>query len=128
MSEPSQRRNPLRLIVNKETQLRILWLVWGAIFICMALTALMIRIRLEWLWASVVLIAIGTFVSIWVSRRIAGPLYRIEKDLESLLYGAASGVRVHLREGDHLQHLADLVNQLIERSSRHSRGGGNPES
>jgi hypothetical protein len=118
MSEASKRRNPLRLIVNKETQLRILWLVWGAVFLCMVLTGVMVNVRLEWVWIGVVLIAIGTFVSIWVSRRIAGPLYRIEKDIESLLYGASSGVRVHLREGDHLQHLADLVNQLIERSQK----------
>ena len=118
MSAASQRRNPLRLIVNKETQLRILWLVWGAVFFCMILAAVMVRVRLEAVWVGVVLIGIGTFVSIWVSRLIAGPLYRIEKDLESLLYGASSGVRVHLREGDHLQHLADLVNQLIERSQK----------
>lgn len=115
METSPQRRNPLRLIVNKQVQLRILWLVWGAVFFCMALAAAMASFSREWVWIGVALLSIGTFVSIWVSRRIAGPLYRIEKDIESLLQGASSGVRVHLREGDHLQHLADLVNQLIER-------------
>jgi len=84
----------------------------------MLLTAIMITFSLEWIWISVVLISIGTFVSIWVSRRIAGPLYRIEKDIQALLEGATSGTRVQLREGDHLQWLADLVNQLIERTNR----------
>src|SRR5437016_268184 len=114
MSASPQRRNPLRLIVNKETQLRILWMVWAAVFFCMFLTAAMVTFRMEWIWVAVVLISIGTFTAIWVSRSIAGPLYRIEKDIESLLLGASNGVRVHLRQGDHLQHLADLVNQLIE--------------
>lgn len=118
MSATPQRRNPLRLIVNRETQLRILWLVWGAIFFCMVLTATMVQVRLEWIWIAVLLVSIGTFISILVSRKIAGPLYRIEKDIETLLQGASNGVRVHLRQGDHLQHLADLVNQLMERSQK----------
>jgi hypothetical protein len=112
------RRNPLRLIINKETQLRILWLVWGAVFFCMALTATVVKLSLQWVWVCAVLIALGTFISLWVSRQIAGPLHRIEKDLENLLQGASNGVRVHLREGDPLQHLAQLVNQLIERSGK----------
>jgi hypothetical protein len=113
-----QRRNPLRLIINKETQLRILWLVWGAVFFCMGLTALMVRAGQQWVWMGVLLLSVGTFVSLWVSRRIAGPLHRIEKDLETLLQGASNGAPVRLREGDPLQHLADLVNQLIERSRK----------
>jgi hypothetical protein len=115
MSATPQRRNPLRLIVHKDTQLRILWLVWAALAACMTLTAWLVRHGQEWVWTGVVLAGIGTFVALWVSRRIAGPLYRIEKDIESLLHSATAGQRVHLREGDHLQHLADLVNQLMER-------------
>jgi hypothetical protein len=84
----------------------------------MILAATMVTFSLEWIWIGVVLISIGTFVSIWVSRKIAGPLYRIEKDLEAMLHGASSGTRVHLREGDPLQHLAELVNQLMERTQK----------
>ncbi len=98
--------------------MRILWLVWGAVFFCMGLTALMIALGLEWIWVVALLASIGTIISLWVSRQIAGPLYRIEKDIETVLTGAATGVRVHLRDGDHLQRLADLVNQLMERSQR----------
>lgn len=81
----------------------------------MALAAITASMTSEWVWTGVLSLAIGTFVSIWVSRRIAGPLYRIEKDIQNLLDGAAQGTQIHLREGDHLQHLADLVNQLMER-------------
>ena len=84
----------------------------------MGLAAAMVTFSMEWIWIGVLLVSVGTFVSIWVSRKIAGPLYRIEKDIESLLHGASSGVRVQLREGDHLQHLAELVNQLIERTHK----------
>jgi hypothetical protein len=98
--------------------LRILWLVWGAVFFCMGLAALMITLNLEWVWIAALLVSIGTIISLWVSRQIAGPLYRIEKDIETVLTEASSGVRVHLRQGDQLQHLADLVNQLMERSQR----------
>jgi hypothetical protein len=118
MPETPQRRNPLRLIVSKETQLHILWWVWGSVFFCMILAATMVSFSMEWVWIGVVLLSIGTFISIWVSRKIAGPLYRIEKDLESMLKGDSSGTRVHLRQGDPLQHLAELVNQLMERSQK----------
>lgn len=118
MSETPHRRNPLRLIVNKDTQLRILWIVLGAMLFCMALTIGMVFLSTNMIWTCVMLLAVGTFVSIWVSRWITGPLYRIEKDLEALLQEANSGIRVRLREGDHLQHLADLVNQLIERTRK----------
>lgn len=62
------------------------------------------------------MLGLGAFVSLWVSRKIAGPFYRIEKDLEALLSGAVSGKDIQLRPGDPLEHLAQLVNQLIERT------------
>ena len=70
----------------------------------------------DWVWIAALAMAIGAFVSLWVSRKIAGPFYRIEKDLEALLNGASAGRKIHLRPGDPLQHLADLVNELIDRS------------
>ena len=119
MSEASQRRNPLRLFVNKETQLRILWLVWGAVFFCMALTATMLQLRLQWIWGVVLALALGTIVSLWVSRQIAGPLYRIQRDLESMLKGVKMDKdQVQLRENDHSQQLASVVNELIEKAQK----------
>jgi hypothetical protein len=63
-------------------------------------------------------VGIGGFVSLWISRRIAGPFYRIEHDLESILSNGANGQPIALRPGDPLQHLAELVNRLIERTGR----------
>jgi len=36
----------------------------------------------------------GALASLWVSRQVAGPFYRLEKDLESLLHGAKQGQKV----------------------------------
>lgn len=70
---------------------------------------------MERVWAAAALLAMGGFVSLWVSRKIAGPLYRIERDLEAILSGTMENRPIQLRHGDHLQHLAALVNQLRER-------------
>ena len=111
-----QRRNPLRLIVSKEIQLRILGLVGGAVFFCMTATALVHFLTIPLLWCVVLLVALGLFTALYISRCIAGPLYRIEKDLEAFLEGAQEGKKIHLRQGDPMQHLAELINKLIERT------------
>ena len=118
MPDTPDRRNPLRLIVSKETQLHILWIVGAGVFLCVAITLGVVFFIEEWVWRLTLVLAAGCFISLWVSRKIAGPFYRIEKDLEELLTGAAEGKTIHLRPGDPLQHLAYLVNQLIERSRR----------
>lgn len=117
MKDASHRRNPLRFIVTKETQLRILWLVAGGVFFSLGVTALFSIWVEDWVWKITLGMVFGSWASLWVSRRIAGPFYRLEKDLETILHGAAaSGQKVQLREGDPLGHLADLVNELLERT------------
>jgi len=69
-------------------------------------------------WRVVLGLVFGALASLWVSRQVAGPFYRIEKDLDSILHGVRQGEKVKLREGDPLQHLADLINELIERARK----------
>src|SRR5262245_14061952 len=118
MSGTSERRNPLRLIVTKETQLRILWLVSTGVFFTLGATAWVSLWLPDWVWRIALGLGFGTIASLWVSRQIAGPLYRIEKDLEDLLHGAREGRKITLRDGDPLGHLADLINELIERTKK----------
>ena len=66
------------------------------------------------MWRIALGLVFGAMASLWVSRKIAGPFYRMEKDLESLLDGAPGRQKVIVRAGDPLEHLADLVNELIE--------------
>lgn len=114
MAEAPQRRNPLRLIVTKETQLRILRLVGGGVFFTLGMSALFSVWVDAFVWRAALALVFGALASLWVSRQVAGPFYRIEQALESLLHGASQGRKVQLREGDPLQHLADLINELIE--------------
>jgi hypothetical protein len=117
---PQERRNPLRLIVSKETQLHILWLVAGGLFIAMAGTVCIIVWVRDWVWVAALALALGSFLALWISRTIAGPFYRIEKDLEAVLSNGVQGKQISLRPGDPLQHLAALVNELISRSGQQS--------
>jgi hypothetical protein len=118
VEEGTQRRNPLRLIVTKETQLRILRLVGGGIFFSLGATALFSLWVDAAVWRIAMGLVIGALSSLWISRRVAGPFYRIESDLESILHGAKQGQKVQLREGDPLRHLADLVNELIVKTGK----------
>jgi hypothetical protein len=118
MNQNPDRRNPLRLIVTKETQLRILRLVCGGVFCSLALAALASVWVGHWVWRIALGLVIGSFASLWVSRRIAGPFYRIEKDLEAFLTGVGQEPRIQLREGDPLWHLGELINKLEERVRR----------
>jgi hypothetical protein len=66
-------------------------------------------------WRIVIGLVFWALTSLWISRQVAGPFYRIEHDLEAILHGAKQGQKVKLRDGDPLQHLADLINELIDR-------------
>ena len=52
-------------------------------------------------------------LSIFVSHRIAGPVYRFERSAKVIAEGDLS-LRIRLRKGDELQELADAFNQMTE--------------
>ena len=54
------------------------------------------------------------FMALELSHRIAGPLYRLEKELNERIEGRKSGP-IQLREKDELKALADKINRLIIR-------------
>lgn len=59
---------------------------------------------------------IGTLVTIaggyFISHRIAGPIYRIRKDILQILQSGKKQ-KIKLRTGDYFPELADAVNELI---------------
>jgi methyl-accepting chemotaxis protein len=57
---------------------------------------------------------VAIVVGIFVTHRIAGPVYRMAADIDRALSGQR-GVRVNLRRKDSLAELAEKVNALIER-------------
>lgn len=52
------------------------------------------------------------FVALELSHRIAGPLYRIEKELDQRIAGARRGP-IKLRKNDEFQLLVEKINKLI---------------
>jgi methyl-accepting chemotaxis protein len=60
-------------------------------------------------------------LGILVTHRIAGPVYRIEVDIERVLAGE-KGVRVRTRKRDAFPDLAERVNELIERIDNSRKG------
>ncbi|MCX5665922.1 MAG: hypothetical protein NT036_02595 [Candidatus Omnitrophica bacterium] len=73
-----------------------------------------------------VVIAVGIAaiaITLFTSHRIAGPLYRIEKDLEELSRGNLN-VHFNLRKNDEIKVLADTLNDLaglFKRNILHAR-------
>jgi hypothetical protein len=62
----------------------------------------------------IAIMALIIVVGIVATNRIAGPVYRIQRDIDEALSGAR-GVRVRLRGQDAFGELAEKVNQLLER-------------
>ena len=60
-------------------------------------------------------------VGIFMTHRVAGPVYRIETEIDRVL-GGEKGVRVRLRRHDSFPDLAEKVNQLIERIDGSRKG------
>jgi len=61
---------------------------------------------------AIIVLFVGV-LSIFVSHRIAGPVYRFEKSAKVIAEGDLS-LRIRLRKGDELQELADAFNQMTE--------------
>jgi methyl-accepting chemotaxis protein len=69
-----------------------------------------------WMLASgLIFIVVIPILSIFISHKIAGPLFRFEKTLREALQSKGPVPPIHLRRGDELQSLADLINQLLDR-------------
>ncbi|MFN3480951.1 MAG: HAMP domain-containing protein [Thermodesulfovibrionales bacterium] len=52
-------------------------------------------------------------MSLFLSHRIAGPLYRFEKSIEEIIKGNLS-FRIKLRKKDEAKELAEAINRMIE--------------
>ncbi len=61
------------------------------------------------------------FVTLYISHKIAGPLYRFETDLKMIAEGDLKH-RIRLREGDQLKDLADSLNLFISTLEKRFEG------
>jgi methyl-accepting chemotaxis protein len=66
------------------------------------------------LWPAILIsVPIFMVLSLWVTNRFAGPVFRLEQSLKQVASGDLD-LRVRFRSGDDLQELAVLVNQIIQ--------------
>jgi len=63
--------------------------------------------------ALVVLIPAAAVFSIYLTHRLAGPLFRFEQAARELIRGNLA-LRIRLRKGDDLHELAGLLNEVLE--------------
>jgi len=57
--------------------------------------------------------AVTVVITLFVSHRIAGPMYRLEKDIAEVAKGNLN-VTFHVRKKDELQDLAGALNQMVK--------------
>ena len=73
------------------------------------------------LCGSFVSMVAGTFLAFFLPQKIAGPLYRVEKDLQAVRSGDLTVV-IKLREHDTLKSFVAIVNQVIVDLNQGARG------
>ncbi|HOW27851.1 MAG TPA: hypothetical protein PK876_05060 [Elusimicrobiota bacterium] len=131
-----------KYLINKPLQFKYALLIGGVLFVMMLLvqthTYLLIQsllpnlfsstlgrsVRAIQLWMainSVIYLIVIAALSIFISHKIAGPLYRLEKSIQEILDSNDVRQRISLRKGDELQSLADLINRLLERFAHVSK-------
>jgi methyl-accepting chemotaxis protein len=125
-----------RLIVDKEFQFRYLmtWVLLTmsllaglllaslAVFYFFANTGMMLAYFVVVIGAcAMVITGVSMYYIVVHSHRIAGPAYRLQRLIKEVAAGRR-GFRVRLRKKDYLKHIADAVNELIEKlEERESR-------
>jgi methyl-accepting chemotaxis protein len=75
---------------------------------------------LDYLLPAIILSVLAAFllavvIALFFPHRIAGPLYRIERDLKDKIGEGDLGIRVAIRRGDELSDLADALNAALEK-------------
>jgi len=62
----------------------------------------------------VVYLIFAAFISILISHKIAGPIFKFKKEIRGMIETGDISKRIFLRQGDELKDLADLLNQLLD--------------
>ncbi len=77
------------------------------------LIAIINTVNLRILFSLLLITPVVTAIGIYLSHKIAGPIYRIEKFLDNMALGNLAS-RIVLRKGDELMSVADKINILSD--------------
>ncbi|MBU1628171.1 hypothetical protein KKB18_12460 [bacterium] len=124
-----------KYVINKSLQLRLLFkflfslliisfvIVWNFYYATwtmlsndlrgLGLTVFKNSISIRMIILSVCLIVVFTTLSIFISHRVAGPIYKIKSVIDEMASGGKTS-KIYLRKNDEFKELADSVNNLIE--------------
>ncbi|OGS46564.1 MAG: hypothetical protein A2539_01665 [Elusimicrobia bacterium RIFOXYD2_FULL_34_15] len=126
------------ILVNKKLQLKYAFIISGVLIFMLLLveyhTYLTINLAIPNLLTSAVgeqikqihfwLIVNGTVyalfigvVSIYISHKIAGPIFKIKKQLKEILETGDTSKKIFLRKGDELADLVEVINEYISKST-----------
>ncbi|MES2801553.1 MAG: hypothetical protein V4654_03595 [Bdellovibrionota bacterium] len=61
---------------------------------------------------------IGTFIVLYTSNKFAGPLFRLEREIDRYLNGEADHIQVKFRTSDYLHTLATKINAIDQKTKR----------
>ncbi len=61
---------------------------------------------------------IGIFIVLFVSNKFAGPLFRLERELDQYISGEKNELTVRFRQGDYLHRLAEKINKVVPLSKK----------
>lgn len=66
----------------------------------------------------IVNLVIGIFIVLYTSNRFAGPLFRLEREIDRYLNGETDHIQVKFRTSDYLHTLATKINAIDQKSKR----------
>lgn len=134
-------RNPFRIFVNQRIQSKFalyvggliacsLLLVWGSIEIIIwilirryaddpavieMLKDIHFHIIYFFFWEGLIAVGAGVVLTLFLSRRIVGPIYRIQEELQYFLKNKKrDSPELRVRTHDEFKELGHLFNQLID--------------
>ena len=135
------KRNPFRILINQRLQIRLaafvggvvggsLLLIWGSIEILLLILLSRFKenpaliditkdihfyVMYFFFWDGLVAIGVSVLLTLLLSRRIVGPIYRIQEELQFFLdHRELEGREVRVRKEDEFKDLSHLINKLIE--------------
>lgn len=63
-------------------------------------------------------LVIGIFIVLYTSNKFAGPLFRLEREIDRYLNGETDSVQVKFRTNDYLHTLAQKINSIDQKAKR----------
>ncbi|MFA5779772.1 MAG: hypothetical protein WC947_06515 [Elusimicrobiota bacterium] len=127
-----------KILIDKKMQLKYAFMIGGVLIAMLLLveyhtyltiqsilpnilsSAIGKQVRQIHLWLivnSFIYTALVAVVSVYISHKIAGPVFKLKKQLREIIDSGDTNKKIFLRKGDELADLAAVINELLEKMS-----------